>query len=178
MESPAKFADPAKNLLIVANIANFALRNVRTHHHFAIMVERKFLEHHVVPSADKLPFEFTERERDPVTFHALYPTYYQQDFNGLFYYDIGNVVGFIFISIHCAIYLRVNGFSGMKRGTSNVVLAFAAKLLYFFDIRKKKGRKKIKAAYYAAKLTKLSRRCHAEHLTKREAGCIYAIRKA
>ena len=103
IESPLNFSDPAKNLLIVANIANFRRRNVRTHRHFAIMVVRKFLKHHVVPSADKFPFEVAERERDPVTFHALNPAYYKQDFNGLFHYDICNVVVFIFVSIHCAI---------------------------------------------------------------------------
>ena len=60
IESPANFADPAKNLLIFTNIANFTLRNIRTHYHFATMVIRKFLVHHVAPFADKFPFEVTE----------------------------------------------------------------------------------------------------------------------
>ena len=104
IESPANFADQAKNLLIVTDIANFALRNVRTYSHFAIMVVRKFLEHHVAPSADKLPFEVTEGERDPVTFHALNPANYKQDFDSLFYYYISDVEGFIFFTVHCAIH--------------------------------------------------------------------------
>lgn len=102
MESPAKFADPAKNLLIVANIANFALGNIRTHRHFAIMVIRKLLKHHVVPSADKLPLEVAERERNTVTFDTLNPADHQHDFEGFFYYEVCNVVGFIFVTVHRA----------------------------------------------------------------------------
>lgn len=45
MGSPLNFSDHAKNLLIVANIANFRRRYVRTHRHFAIMVVRKLFEH-------------------------------------------------------------------------------------------------------------------------------------
>ena len=73
IESPANFADHAKNLLIVTNIANFAFRNIRTHSHFAIMVVWKFFVHQIAPSMEKLPFEVTERERNFVTFHAQNP---------------------------------------------------------------------------------------------------------
>ena len=101
-KTPAKFAEAAINLLFVANIAYFTLRYVRTRSHFTTIVVRKFLAHQVFPFTDKLPFEVTEGERYPVTFHALNPAYYEQDFEGLFYYEISNIVGFIFISIHRA----------------------------------------------------------------------------
>ncbi len=80
------------------------------------MVVRKLLIHQFAPFTEKLPFEITERERNTVTFHALNPANYKQDLEGLFYYEISNVVGFIFISIHRALFLRVKGSLGMKRG--------------------------------------------------------------
>ena len=64
------------------------------------MVVRKILIHQLAPSADKLPLEVAERESNLVTFNALNPADYKQDFQCLFHYDVGNVVAFIFVSIH------------------------------------------------------------------------------
>ena len=68
------------------------------------MVVRKFLEHQLAPSTDKLPFEVAERESNLVTFDALNPADYKQDFQRLFYYDVSNVVALVFVSIHCAFF--------------------------------------------------------------------------
>jgi hypothetical protein len=84
------------------------------------MVVRKLLIHQFAPFTEKLPFEVTERERDTVTFHALYPAYYEQDFKGLFYYGVGNVVVFIFVTIHSANLLRVKGILGNEERRQSV----------------------------------------------------------
>ena len=109
-DCPLNFSDPAKNPLFVTNIANFSRRNIRTFHHFAIIVVRKVLIHLIAPFTDKLPLELAERERNAVTFYTLNSTYYKYDFKGLFYYGVGNVVVFIFVTIHSANLLRVKGF--------------------------------------------------------------------
>ncbi len=101
-KTPPKFGEAAINLLFVTNITDFRRRNVRTPSHFTIVVVRKILIHQVVPFTDKLPFEVTERESNLVTLNALYPAYYKQDLEGLFYYGISNVVGLVFISKHRA----------------------------------------------------------------------------
>ena len=103
-KTPPKSGEAAINLLFVTNITDFRRRNVRTPSHFTIVVVRKILIHQVVPFTDKLPFEVTERESYPVTLYAFYSAYYKQDFEGLFYYEISNIVGFIFITIHRALF--------------------------------------------------------------------------
>ena len=120
IQSPAKFADPAKNLLIVTDIGNFTRRNVRTPSHFTIVVVRKILIHQVVPFTDKLPFEVTERESNHVTLNALYPAYYKQDLEGFFYYEISNVVGLVFISKHRAFVFARQWLLGYEEGRLSV----------------------------------------------------------
>ena len=113
-KTPVKLTERAKNLLFCTNSADCALRKVRTSYHFTAIVIRKFVIHQRFPFSDKLPFEVTEGERDPVTFNALNPAYHKQDLKGLFDYDVRNVVGFILIAFHCA-FVCASMALGLKR---------------------------------------------------------------
>ena len=105
IKTPAILAEAAKKLLFVNNSANCAVRNVRTHRHFPIIVIRKFLIHPFMSPAYKVALEAFEGERNFVAFDLLDAAYDHHDFDGFIHYEIRNVVVFVMKFCHFSLFL-------------------------------------------------------------------------